>query len=374
MPVTVIVGGQYGGEGKGKITSHLSVRDDVRYVVRCGGPNSGHTVDIQGKRYQLRSLPAGFVNNHSRLLLAAGSLIDPRILLREIELCNVSHDRVGVDLNAGVISEREVAYERDLFLRETIGSTLSGTGAGVAARVLRQGDFKLAKDAPELRPFLTSVAEEVNAAIDDGQQVIVEGTQGFGLSLYHSDCYPYATSRDTTASAFLSEVGVSPFVVKSVIMAIRTYPIRVGGNSGPLKGEITWEELRCRSRYPHEIMEFTTATGRPRRVADFDMALVKKAAMVNRPTCIALHGADYLDYRNKSVTRFQELTGETKDFVASIETELGVPVGFVGTGPTNEELIDAPRHATSKNHPDASSFSLSGVGGVQIVRPPTSGT
>jgi adenylosuccinate synthase len=245
-----------------------------------------------------------------------------------------------VDVNAGVISEKEAAYERELLLRESIGSTLSGTGAGVAARVLRRGDFKLAKDVPELRPFLTSVAEEVNAAVHSGQEVIVEGTQGFGLSLYHSDSYPYATSRDTTASAFLSEVGLSPLTVKSVIMVIRTYPIRVGGNSGPLKGEITWQELQRRSRYPHEIMEFTTATGRPRRIAGFDLDLVKRAAIINRPTCIALHGADYLDYKNKGVTRFEALSDAARHFVVWIERELGVKVGFVGTGPTNEEMID----------------------------------
>ncbi len=228
MAVTVVVGGQYGGEGKGKITSYLSIRDDVAYVVRCGGPNSGHTVDFQGTRYQLRSLPAGFINNGSRLLLAAGSLINPRILLREIEICGVSTARVGVDFNAGVISEKEARQERELLLRENIGSTLSGTGAAVAARALRGGDFKLAKDVPELSQFLTCVAEEVNTAIDNGRQVIVEGTQGFGLSLYHTEFYPYATSRDTTASAFLSEVGLSPLSVTSVIMVIRTYPIRVG--------------------------------------------------------------------------------------------------------------------------------------------------
>lgn len=340
MGVTVIVGGQYGGEGKGKITSYLSIRDDVAYVVRCGGPNSGHTVDFQGNRFQLRLLPAGFINSSSRLLLAAGSLINPQILVREIELCGVSPTRVGVDFNAGVISEKEAEYERQILLRERVGSTLSGTGAGVAARVLRQGDFRLAKDVPELRPFLASVAEELNRAVDHGEQVIVEGTQGFGLSLYHSDCYPYSTSRDTTASAFLSEVGLSPLSVTRVIMAIRTYPIRVGGNSGPLRGEITWQELRRRSGYPYDIMEFTTATGRPRRVAEFDLDLVRRAAMVNRPTDIALHGVDYLDYRNKGVPEFKGLSDKARDFVAWLERELGVRIGFIGTGPTNEELID----------------------------------
>ena len=85
MSLTVIVGGQYGSEGKGKVTSYLALRDNVDVVVRCGGPNSGHTVDVNGERYELRSLPSGFINPGTRLLLAAGCLINPEILLTEIK-------------------------------------------------------------------------------------------------------------------------------------------------------------------------------------------------------------------------------------------------------------------------------------------------
>ncbi len=341
MGVTVVVGGQYGGEGKGKIVSHLSLADNVDYVVRCGGPNSGHTVDLGGKRYELRLLPVGFVNTRTRLLLAPGALVNVDILFREMEICDVDPSRIGVDFNTGIISDKEVSYERELMLSERIGSTLSGTGAGVAKRVLRDGSFELARDVPALTSFLTGVSEEVNAAIDNRQKIVIEGTQGFGLSLYHSDCYPYATSRDTTASAFLSEVGISPLCIDSIIMVIRTYPIRVGGNSGPLKDEITWEELQLRSGYPYKVEELTTTTKRLRRVALFDMELVKKAATINRPTEIALHGMDYIDYLNKGVSQFDKLTDSASDFVELIERELGVKVNFVGTGPTNEELIDA---------------------------------
>ena len=81
MSVTVIVGGQYGGEGKGKITSYLAIKDNVDFVVRCGGPNSGHTVDYKGIRFILRLLPAGVINPNTRLLIAPGAIINPRILL-----------------------------------------------------------------------------------------------------------------------------------------------------------------------------------------------------------------------------------------------------------------------------------------------------
>ncbi|MDR4481336.1 MAG: adenylosuccinate synthetase [Nitrospira sp.] len=340
MPLTVIVGGQFGSEGKGKVTSYLALRDNVDIVVRCGGPNSGHTVDVEGQRYELRSLPAGFINPGTRLLLAAGCLINPEILLTEIKSTGTDPKRVGIDPHAGIISPSEGEEEAELRLRERLGSTLSGTGMGVANRVLRKSDFKLAKDVPELREYLTDVSEEVNQAVDKNGKVLVEGTQGFGLSVYHSPHYPHATSRDTTASGFLSEVGVSPRVVTDIIMAIRTFPIRVAGNSGPLKDEITWEELRERSGYPTDIREYTTTTKKLRRVGLFDLELVQRAALVNRPTQIALHGGDYLSYSNKSVDCYEELDSVSRDFLAYLYAGLSIPIQIVGTGPANNEVVD----------------------------------
>jgi adenylosuccinate synthase len=340
MPLTVIVGGQYGSEGKGKVTSYLALRDNVDVVVRCGGPNSGHTVDVNGQRYELRSLPSGFINPGTRLLLAAGCLINPEILLTEIKSTGIDSKRVGVDRHAGIISPSEGEEEGKLRLRDRLGSTLSGTGIGVSNRVLRKPDFKLAKDIPELQEYLTDVSVEVNAALDKSGKVIVEGTQGFGLSVYHSPHYPYATSRDTTASGFLSEVGVSPRLVTDIVMAVRSYPIRVAGNSGPLKNEISWEEVRQQSGYPTDIREFTTTTRKLRRVGLFDLELVQRAAMVNRPTQIAFHGMDYLSFRNKSVRSYVGLDSIAHGFVEKLQSALSIPIEFIGTGPSNEEIID----------------------------------
>jgi len=340
MGVNIVIGGQYGGEGKGKIVAHLANRDDPDFVVRCGGPNSGHTVHLNDQIFRLRLLPAGFVNSRSRLLLAAGSIINLRLLITEIELTGIDAHRVGIDRNAAIITAEDEKKESQLGLRDRIGSTLSGTGMGVVKRALRDGTIKLASDIPEARPFATDVSAEVNCGIDKGQLCIVEGTQGFGLSLYHTLCYPYATSRDTTASAFLSEVGLSPMKVDSIIMAIRTFPIRVEGKSGPLKNEINWEELQHRSGYPYPISEYSTVTGRLRRIAEFDMELVRRSTMVNRPTELALHGVDYLDFANKGVLDYDFLTSETKEFIKHLENELAVPVTFIGTGPEQSELVD----------------------------------
>jgi adenylosuccinate synthase len=288
-------------------------------------------------------LPSGFINPGTRLLLASGCLIDPEILLTEIKSTGIDPRRVGLDRNAGIISTSDGEEERKLQLRDRLGSTLSGTGIGVSNRVLRKPEFRLAKDIPELREFLTDVSGEVNAVLDKSGKILVEGTQGFGLSVYHSPHYPFATSRDTTASGFLSEVGVSPRLVTDIVMAVRTYPIRVAGNSGPLENEITWDEVRRRSGCPNDLIELTTTTKKVRRVALFDLEIVRRATFVNRPTQIFLHGADYLSWHNKSLRDYQRLTSDTKSFVESLKLSLGVPVPLIGTGPANEELIDSGR-------------------------------
>jgi len=340
MPVTVVVGAQYGGEGKGKIVAHLALRDKPEFVVRCGGPNSGHTVNINNETYKLRTLPAGFVNASSRLLLPAGSLINLGILEQEIEISGIDRQRVGIDRNAAILTDEDADLEARQGLRQSIGSTSSGTGSGVIKRIARNGSIKLAQDIEEAKPYITDVAGEINNGIDKGESCIIEGTQGFGLSLYHTDCYPFATSRDTTASAFLSEVGVSPLKVTSIIMAVRTFPIRVEGNSGPLLNEINWKEVQRLSGYPYKISELTTVTGRLRRIGIFDLNLVKRAAIINHPKEIAIHGVDYIDFVNKGIRNYDQLTDKAKSFIVLLENELETPVKFIGTGMSQHDIID----------------------------------
>ena len=339
MSITVVVGGQFGSEGKGKICAHLAMTDNVDYMVRCGGPNSGHTVDVRGQRYQLHQVPAGFINPNTRLLIAAGALINPVVFLREVQTCGLDPQRIGIDRNAGVIEEVDLANEKSLDLSGRLGSTTTGVGSAVSRRVLRESDFRLAKDHPALTPFVTSVRDELASGVCEGKSIVVEGTQGFGLSLYHADKWPYRTSRDTTAHSFLGEVGLGVRDYE-VIMAIRTYPIRVAGNSGPLPNEISWEGVQQESGYPHPIAEYTTTTKRLRRVARFDWSVVDQAVVANAPTQIALHGADYIDYVNYGATDWSNLTYNTCQFIDHLETRLGSSVVFVGTGPTNEHIVD----------------------------------
>ena len=339
MTVTVVVGGQYGSEGKGKVCAHLALTGEADYMVRCGGPNSGHTVDQGGVVYELKQVPTGFVNLQTRLLIAAGALINPKTLLHEIALCGLDASRLGVDANAVIIEDSDILAESSGDLRARLGSTNQGVGAAVARRVARDPSVRTAMDIPELEMYITSVSDELALALRDDQRIIIEGTQGFGLSLYHTEEWPYCTSRDTTAHSFLGEVGLG---VRDydVIMCLRTFPIRVMGNSGPLTNEIRWEELQTISGYPHPISELTTTTKRLRRVAEFDFEVVNRAVSANSPTALALHGADYLDYNNKGANSFEELTLRTQEWIRYLEMQTRIPVCFIGTGPTVAELID----------------------------------
>jgi len=338
LTITVIIGGQFGSEGKGKMVSYLCKRNEFDVVVRCGGPNSGHTITYGNGQIVLQSIPAGVVNEKTKLLLAAGSLIDLGILFEEIDRFNLNPNMLGIDQNAAIIEEGFKYKEQEL--KERIGSTGSGTGIAVSKRVLRDDDLRLAKDIPELQDYLVCTSDEVMDYHLNDKNVAIEGTQGFGLSVYHSSCYPKATSRDTTASAFLSEVGISPLEVSNIIMVTRTFPIRVSGNSGDLPKEISWEIIQKDSGYPCAIKEFTSVTKNLRRVGRFDSRIIKKAISVNRPTEIALMGSDYLDFENKGLIHFNELTQKTIDFIHHLENELGVKINFIGTGPTDEELVD----------------------------------
>jgi adenylosuccinate synthase len=340
MPITVVVGGQYGGEGKGKTVAHLCRNRGFDVAVRCGGPNSGHTITLNGRQVVLRQVPAGVVNPRTKLLLAAGCLLDQDVLFKEIELFSLNPNRLKIDRNAVIIKKDYAQKEKEAQLDNEIGSTCTGTGFAVSKRALRKKDVKLAKDTPSLKPYLTEVSKEIMSCHISGKRIVVEGTQGFGLSVYHSPYYPYATSRDTTASGFLSEAGISPLAVSDIIMVLRTFPIRVGGKSGPLPQEITWKVIQFESRYPYEPKEFTTVTKKLRRVARFDVEIVKTAAVANMPTQIALMGVDYLDYKNKGVTSFDQLTAKTKEFVFWLEREIEAPMTLIGSGPTDSELVD----------------------------------
>jgi adenylosuccinate synthase len=358
MSLWVVVGGQYGSEGKGKVSAFITKQENIDICVRCGGPNSGHSfVDENGATVVLRQLPTGYVRSQTRLLIPAGALIDPEVLRNEIEALRIPPDRIGIDPDCFVIDARDRDTERALKLQERLSSTLCGVGSAVARRVLRGVDAELAKDVTDEHKWLSQllvkngISTEVNAALDDEKKVLIEGTQGFGLSLYHSGHYPNCTSRDTTAAGFLSEVGVSPRRVSELVVVFRTFPIRVAGaQAGPLKEEINWDVIRKESGYPHDIQERTSVTNRVRRVGRFDWELAKKAININRPATLAINGLDYLNVLNRGAQHFSDLSPEAKAFVEHLETEGGVPCGLLGTGPSLGDIIPMHLFRATESH------------------------
>ena len=330
MTSTVVVGGFFGDEGKGKIISYLALKDNPSIVVRGGaGPNAGHTVKDAGKTYKIRMLPSGFLNKKSKVMIGPGVVINPDVLLKEINDFDVAN-RAFVDRNCGVIEQTHLDEDSKGRLKETIGSTGSGTGPANAERAMRT--LKLAKDFESLSSYLEDVPTAVNNAIDSNENVLVEGTQGTHLSLWHGT-YPFVTSKDVTASGICADIGLGPKKVNEVMVVFKSYVTRVG--TGPMENELTPEETSKKG-----WAEVGTVTGRQRRAADFDFDLAKKSIMLNSATQIAITKLDVLfpDCANK--TSIDSINGEAKSFIKNIEDNLNVPVTLLGTGPNINDVID----------------------------------
>lgn len=331
MPCLVTVGGFYGDEGKGKIVAYLSIKDNIDLAARGGaGPNAGHTFVQNGREFKVRMLPSAVLNSGSRLLIGAGVLVDPDVLLKEIEIFK-STDRTFIDFQCGIIDKKHQEDDKsNQYLKKTIGTTGSGTGPANAERALRK--LKLAKDIPEIALYLEDVSNSINHSIDNGENVLIEGTQGTFLSLFHGT-YPYVTSKDVTASAICSDVGVGPKKIDEVMVVFKSYVTRVG--EGPLNLEMSEDEVKEK-----DWLEFGSVTGRQRRAAPFDFDLARKAIQINSASQIALTKLDIVFPKCKGLKNFSDLPDEAKDFVIKIESETGLPVTLIGTGAEVMDTID----------------------------------
>ncbi len=329
MGCTVVAGAFWGDEGKGKVISYLALKDKVDICVRTGSVNAAHTVHFQGKRYALHMVPATFVYDKCRLLIGSGANVEVPQFLREVKETGVK-DRIGVDKQTSIIEPHHSAMDkRDSYLK-SIGTTGRGVGPAVQERAKRSA--KLAKDVPELKPFLADVAEEVNAAIDADKIVVLEGTQGLMLSLYHGS-YPYVTSRDTSAAAICSESGVGPSRVNTVLVVYKAFITRVG--AGDLPGELPKEEAVRRGWF-----ETAAGTGRERRSAPFNFDLARRVAKIHGATEAAVTKLDILYPSCKNSTSYAQLPQEAKNFIVKVEQAIAVPVTVIGTGPDALDIID----------------------------------
>ena len=343
--VDVVVGGQFGSEGKGHVAAYLAKEYDV--LIRVGGPNAGHTVSSASGVYTYHQLPSGTRDSKAKVLLGPGMTINVKRLLEEIRECRISADRLFIDPQAMIIEREDVRSEKDLVAN--IASTGQGSGAAAARRILgrKPKAVRLARDVRALRPYVGqkpnyrgSTLVQLELAYKNGLSVLLEGTQGSGLSLYHGQ-YPFVTSRDTNVAGCLAEVGISPNRVRRILMVVRPTPIRVGNpdggknlTSGWLKHETDFVTIaKLAGLDPNEVPqnERTSTTKRPRRVGWFDWEQFRKACALNAPTDLVLTFADYLSAKNQKARRFEQLTQDTIKFIEEIERIAQAPVSLINT-------------------------------------------
>jgi adenylosuccinate synthase len=194
-----------------------------------------------------------------------------------------------------------------------------------------------AEDVAALAPFLTDTTMLARDLLTKGRRIVVEGTQGFGLSALHAEAWPKATSRDTTAAGFVGEAGLSPLDVDDVTLVIRCHPIRVAGRqSGPLPHETSWAEIANSAGINRDLTELTTVTRAQRRVGHFDAGVVRQAIAANRPTRIVLN---HLDYIAPDATAGM-LDALGRAFVEKVSDQIGQRVNWLGTSPADLMAYD----------------------------------
>ena len=337
MSCRIVLGAQWGDEGKGKVVDYLSADADA--VVRCqGGANAGHTVVVSGRKLALHLVPSGALHPHCEIILANGMVVDPLALVDEIEAL----ERAGVELRSRlrlstaahtVLPCHRIQDQVEERRRGNggIGTTGRGIGPAYADKAARTGiplgwfqredanlratlrvaiQHKLewlralAPDlAPEmdgdierlvaaaavLRPLLCDTTQRLHALVDANKHVVLEGAQGALLDLDHGS-YPYVTSSSCTAAGVLSGCGLAPRDVTSVIGVVKAYATRVG--NGPFPSEIAGADGERLRQIGHE---FGATTGRPRRCGWFDAVAVRHAARISGCSELALTKLDVLD-------------------------------------------------------------------------------
>lgn len=333
MKATVVVGGQYGSEAKGAVCGALHRRRPGTAGVRVGGSQAGHTVlDDEGRTWQLRHVPvAAAVDATAPLLIADGSEVDLGVLLREVQQLEAAgfavRDRLLVSAQATLIEAKHQATEDDI----STGSTKKGVGAARAARALRRA--RLVGDLGEVPEV--QIGETQDWLLGQ-QHAIIEGVQGYGLGT-HAGLYPYCTSSDCRAIDFMAMAGLTPQQAGAaeVWVVLRPYPIRIAGDSGPLAGETSWEQLGLPA-------ERTTVTKKRRRVGQWDPELARRAVWANGGAAVrvALMQTDYvfpqLRDQQSAGAPLATLPEEVVAWVRQIEGDTGAKVHMLGTGPATQ--------------------------------------
>jgi adenylosuccinate synthase len=335
----IIVGGQWGDEGKGKIVDYLTEKADV--IVRyAGGNNAGHTVCVGENTYKFHLIPSGIVHKGKLNVIGNGTVIDSDVLVSEIQNLNkmgfVINDRNLVISSTAHVIQQKHKDEDNPATNQTskaIGTTGRGIGPCYRDKVsrvgLRMGDYvnTNAPSAKALKPLVKDTYLVLNEAVKKGKKILFEGAQGAMLDIDHGT-YPYVTSSNSTAGGALTGTGIGPTKIDSVIAICKAYCTRVGG--GPFPTELGTEKelmneeslIQLKKDLSNEAMErlrkkiiaeankgdkysqgrllrlqgyeYGTTTGRPRRTGWFDAVAVKYAGMINGLSSLVITKLDVL--------------------------------------------------------------------------------
>ncbi len=327
MPITILIGAQWGDEGKGRVVDWLAGSADIvaRYA---GGDNAGHTVALNGKVYKLHLVPSGILHSRVVSIMGNGMVINPVNLVREMQALrelgvDIRPERLVISSRAHIITPAHIALDsaKEAALGEAkIGTTLRGIGPAYLDKTgragIRTGDMLLDVEefterlvkaiestnevlrqqgrqsldpqsaaqsyldaAAVLRPYIRDTSVYLHQALRSGKQVVCEGAQGTLLDIDHGS-YPFVTSSSPTAGGALTGLGVGPLFVEKVLGVAKAFSTRVGG--GPMPTELEGEVAgRLRGSGANFWDEFGTTTGRPRRCGWLDVVMLRYAVSVN---------------------------------------------------------------------------------------------
>ena len=363
MSSVVIVGSQWGDEGKGKMTDYLSQDADV--VVRSqGGNNAGHTIAFDGKKFALRLVPSGIFGKDKLAVIGNGVVINPPALLKELHYLQDN----GIDVSGLRISSRShVTFPYHILLDKCqeeakgdhkVGTTKNGIGPTYMDKVSRVGirmcdllekdtfKVKLQRNlaeknelftklyhvdpinsddifesyyeyGQELKKYVTDTSRIVNDALDQGKKVLFEGAQGVMLDV-DQGTYPYVTASNPIAGGVCTGVGVGPNKINTVVGICKAYSTRVG--AGPFPTELT-DEIGDQIRETGH--EYGTVTGRPRRVGWFDSVAMRHARRVSGLSCLSLNLLDVLTgLKTVKICTSYKLDGKQIDYYPASLKEL----------------------------------------------------
>ncbi|MFP3598942.1 adenylosuccinate synthase [Chryseobacterium sp. SIMBA_029] len=417
----IVLGLQWGDEGKGKFIDLISEGYDITARFN-GGANAGHSIERNGKRITLKSLPSGIFMKGEQNVIGTGTVLDPVSFRKEI--INLQEFDATVQPEKNLIISRKVhlvlpTYKLlDIFMEDnpeytTIGTTRNGIAQAYSNKILRQNlrvgdiesadfksrvehilkrDYRLLAGGDMILPSLEEISSEffeavdflkkfirtetelfLNTALSEGKKVLAEGSQAAMLDIDHGT-YPYVTSSSTIAAGACGGLGISPKKIGEIFGIAKAYCTRVGNGIFPTEiFDELGEEIRTKGN------EFGSNTGRPRRIGWLDLPALRYAIMINGVTQVILTKADilsgmksiavcthyeledgkvetisgslpenarpvlkWMESWNADISNLKEaslLPEELKNFLAFLEDELGIPVGYLSTGPGREQMI-----------------------------------